>query len=148
MTETAYGLPAGVLDAIIMQESAGDPSACRYEPGFFDRYINGVNASLLGGVWPLRSSDSTERIGRATSWGLMQIMGQTARELGFEAPFFPLLCSQAGLGVDYGARHLKALLGRYGLEDALSAYNAGVPTTLNRASYVAPILARMKGASS
>jgi len=149
LVEDAHGLPAGVLDAVIQHESGGDPNAFRFEPDFYARYIRGVGQSLLGGSWPLAASDETERMGRGTSWGLMQVMGQVAREQGFDLPFFPALCSVPGLGVEFGARQLAAKLRAYGnLPDALSAYNAGQPTLFNRSSYVEPILARMKGAAS
>ncbi len=143
--EAAYNLPTGVLDAVISQESGGNPLAMRFEQGFFDRYIKGVDAGLLGGKWPIYASDATERIGRATSWGLMQVMGQTARELGFEGAFFSLLCANPGIGVDFGARCLRSKLNKWpDLGDALSAYNSGKPTDSNRSTYVSPILKRME----
>lgn len=145
--EDANGLPAGVLDAVIQQESGGVPDANRYEPKFFERYIRGVSKADLRGVWPGNASEDTERYGRATSWGLMQVLGQVARELGYDRTFFTSLCSNPVLGVQFGARHLAAKLKKYGnLPDALSAYNAGKPIGGNRARYVQPILDRMEAA--
>ena len=71
--------------AIIEQESAWNPWAIRYEPAFYDRYI-----------LPLRARGEviheTEARARATSWGLMQVMGQVAREAGFANTFLSELC--------------------------------------------------------
>lgn len=67
----------------------------------------------------------TELIGQKTSWGPMQIMGATARELGFRG-WFPELCGP--LGIEYGARYLRKQFDRYegeSWEDAIEAYNAG-----------------------
>jgi len=148
LIEKAHGLPVGVIDAVIEQESSGDPQACRYEPAYFERYIRGVAPSSLRGFWPLRASEDTERIGRATSWGLMQIMGQTARELGYELSFFTGLCVPT-IGVEFGARCLGEKLRLYGnIADALSAYNAGSPRQSNRVTYVDPILRRMQEAAT
>ena len=53
--------------------------------------------------------------------GLMQLMPETAQEMGVEDPFDP------GQNLDGGARYLKRLLAKYGgdLKLALSAYNWG-----------------------
>lgn len=143
--EQAYDLPAGVLDAVIAQESAGNPDAYRFEPGFYEHYIKGVNPAQLGGHWPIEVSADTERFARSFSWGLMQVMGQVAREMGFAGSSFATFARCPEIGVDFGARHLKAMLNRYGsLPDALSAYNAGHPISGNVQSYVNPILERMK----
>lgn len=145
--EKAHGLPVGVLEAVIEQESSGNPWCARFEPGFFARYIEGRSTDELGGVWPSWVSASTEQSFRATSFGLMQVLGQVARELGFKGPFLTQLCDPT-LGVEYGAQHLAAKFAKYGnLENALSAYNAGSPTPSNQRSYVYPILKRMGLAS-
>ncbi len=73
-----YNLPENLILAIIDVESGGDPWAIRYEPAFYTRYIVGKPTKVFGPV-----SKETEQKARATSWGLMQIMGQVARERGF-----------------------------------------------------------------
>lgn len=120
-TADRHDLPAAVIRAIITVESSGDPWAARYEPAFFTRYV----AARGHRVWPGCSRDTEERL-RATSFGLMQVMGQTAREHGFEGPFLTALCDPA-LGVEYGCRVLRAKLNRYvgDMDSALAAYNAG-----------------------
>ena len=63
-----HSLDAALICAIVEQESAWDPHAIRYEPAFRSRYV----APL--GLPP------TEEVARSISWGLMQVMGQVARE--------------------------------------------------------------------
>lgn len=143
-TEARYALRPGVLRSLAQQESGTNPWAYRYEPGFYLRYIAGKPRDDLGGTWPLSTvSEPSERWARSVSWGLLQVMGQTARELGFVAPFLSQLCDPV-FGVEYGALFLSKKLALYHeLPDALSAYNAGTPQDYNRESYVAPILARL-----
>lgn len=111
------GLPISIVRGIVMQESSGDPSATRYEPGFFRRYIDKLGLS------------SEEGRGRSTSWGLMQVIGETAREMGMTADFSALLDPRVGLY--WGCRHLKKLkdryLKQYGWGGVVAAYNAGTP---------------------
>lgn len=85
---TAHGLPPELVCAVCEQESGDrnpdpvtghenwDPWAIRYEPAFYRHYIQ---LMLVRGE--LR--DETEARARAFSWGLMQVMGQTARENGY-----------------------------------------------------------------
>jgi soluble lytic murein transglycosylase-like protein len=68
----AHALDPALVCAICEQESAWDPFALRYEPAFFDRY---VAPQLAAGKISV-----TEAHARAFSWGLMQVMGQVARE--------------------------------------------------------------------
>jgi len=62
----------------------------------------------------------------------MQIMGATARELGFRA-HFPALCSEQG--VKFGCEHLIRLRYRFypshGWDGVIAAYNAGSPRMSN-----------------
>ncbi len=65
--------------AVIDQESNWIPWALRYEPAFYDRYVQPQFArGAIGCEGEARS--------RAFSWGLMQVMGQVAREQGFAGP--------------------------------------------------------------
>jgi soluble lytic murein transglycosylase-like protein len=105
----AHGLPIEWVLAIIEVESSNRWDATRFEPGY--RWF-----------WGKITCDQ-ERMGQATSWGPMQIMGAVARELGFEGKFEELLSS---LGIDYGCRHLANFVRRFGLTDgAIRAYNTG-----------------------
>lgn len=120
-----HGLPVSLVLAIVQVESGGNPWAARYEPGFYDRYVM---------TQPVKArapcSIKTEARLRATSFGLMQIMGQTARETGFDGVFLTELCDPA-VGLDWSCKYLSRLLSvyraKYGLEGAVAAYNAGSP---------------------
>ena len=74
-TAEAHQLDAALICAICEQESAWNPWAIRYEPAFFAHYIA---PQLAGG-----QISNTEAQARAFSWGLMQVMGQVAREHNF-----------------------------------------------------------------
>src|ERR1700735_2808441 len=74
-TARSHGLDPAVVCAICEQESAWNPWAIRYEPAFFAHYI----APQLGAG----QISNTEAQARAFSWGLMQVMGQVAREHNF-----------------------------------------------------------------
>ena len=64
----------------------------RYEPAFLSRYVAPLYTA--GKLSP------TEAYMRAMSWGLMQVMGQVARETGFDALFLSALCEPVqGLAV-------------------------------------------------
>lgn len=75
MVALNMGLDPALCCALIANESSWDPNVTRYEPAFFTRYVE----KMVG------LSDEEMR-GRATSYGLTQIMGQTAREQGYEGP--------------------------------------------------------------
>ena len=113
---THYDIDPDLIEAIVMTESSGDPSATRYEPAFYKKYIV-----------PL---DLPEEFGkkRATSYGLMQIMYQSAIEDGYKDEAEKLLIPDVGL--NWGTKHLKKKIARYGKQDinrAIAAYNAGSP---------------------
>jgi hypothetical protein len=111
---TIHELDPVLVCAVAENESSWNSWSTRYEPGFFHKYIESMN--LPGG----------EAYMRATSWGLMQIMGQTARELGFEGKFLSSLCDP-DLGLEFGCRKLKKCLeAKQGdVVKALLMYNGG-----------------------
>lgn len=118
-----YKLPLWLVLAVIETESSGSPWAMRFEPAFLARYIP-PRVTTYG------ASLDTERMARATSYGLMQVMGQVARELNFTQPFLTALCHPE-IGIKYGCKHLAALCTRYfdahGWDGVAAAYNAGSP---------------------
>ena len=119
-TAARHNLPVAFVRALVRVESSGDPAAMRYEPAFFERYVSGRGHR----VWPGCSRATEERL-RAFSFGLMQIMGQTAREAGFQEPFLTALLDPA-TNLDWGCRYLARQYDRYqDLEVAAAAYNAG-----------------------
>jgi soluble lytic murein transglycosylase-like protein len=113
-----HSLDADLVEAFCLVESSADPKATRYEPAFFKTYIFPIAQTMT----------ESEAKGRATSWGLMQIMGQVARELGFGGTLESLLIAENGL--DWGCKFLKRKIDKYhaeGLDAAIAAYNAGTP---------------------
>jgi soluble lytic murein transglycosylase-like protein len=123
LAAATHKLPADLVKAIIQVESSGNTFAIRYEPGFFTRYVP-KDAQRFG------ASLDTERTARAMSFGLMQVMGQVARELGCKEPFLSALCDPV-TGIHYGCLLLAKLRDKYkavhGWDGVISAYNQGSP---------------------
>lgn len=87
-----HNIPFENVAAIIWQESKGNPLAHRYEDEFYQRYLESKSREqLLGHVPAHIPTLATEKRDRAYSWGLMQVMGQTARENGFKEDNLPAL---------------------------------------------------------
>lgn len=120
------GLNPDIVASLIMRESGGNRWAVRHEPAFYRRYIEGKAAAELPGFFPSRiPTFETEAQLRAYSFGLMQIMGNTARVFGFEKTFLTEL-----FDIDINLKFGCAILGKYtksrgGLEAGLLAYNGG-----------------------
>lgn len=107
-----------IVDAIITIESAWNPDAIRYEPDF--RYTTScpIHAKANG------ITEKTEERLQMFSFGLMQIMGATARLLGFEGTLLDLVDVETN--IVWGCRYLKSQQKRYNvLSDVVAAYNAG-----------------------
>jgi len=103
-----YGVPSLWVEAVIQTESSGNPAATRYEA---------------------RLSES--------SWGLMQLLESTARNLGYNGPAEGLLDPQTN--IDFGTKLIRQLYDRVG-EDAAamySAYNSGSETLYKTSAQVA-----------
>jgi soluble lytic murein transglycosylase-like protein len=128
----AYGLDTALVCALVEQESNWNPWAVRYEPAFFDHYIRPL---LNNGT----VKTMTEATCRAISWGLMQVMGQVAREMEFIGPFLSELCD-TDKGLDMGCRVLKLKLDAAGgdTHNGLQLYNGG-----GDPNYAAEVMARM-----
>lgn len=135
-----HGLDPTLVAAVVEQETAEswDPWVSRWELRY--RWLwhptMGSARPLSVGAWleipadwpawlPWKISGSTEFIAQKHSWGLMQLMGANARELGFSRPLTEL--SRAHLGLEYGCRFLRRQLDRYAGDVALAleAYNDG-----------------------
>ena len=140
----AAGLPPEIVRAMVMQESGGNPWAYRYEAGFYRRYLEGKPLNYV----PNGCSEETERIGRATSFGLLQTMGETARCNGFR-DWLPKLCDpETGLtiGCIYLARLRDRLFAKGGWRAVVRAFNGGPGNAFDTANtYPDKILARIPG---
>jgi soluble lytic murein transglycosylase-like protein len=110
---------------------------------------NKVDPSLLRAVMVQESGFRPCAISTAGAMGLMQIMPETADDLGLEDPFDP------AANVNAGAKYLKQMLDRYhgNTALALAAYNAGpgrtdkangnIPQIPETIGYVASILSNI-----
>ncbi len=111
-------LSAPVLEAIISVESRWNPWALRIERNF--TYVVDVERHAKFS----QITVDTERALQRMSFGLMQIMGGTARSIGFIGPLATLLDPEAN--VHWGARYFQRLTLQHSLvTDQIAAYNAG-----------------------
>lgn len=140
---TKWSLDPLLVAAFIGTESGGLASRTRYEKGFRWLVEPAKFAANLG------ITEETEVIAQAHSYGLMQVMGGTARGLGYSG-FLVDLC-QVDLGLLWGCNYLSHCMARWPvLEEAISAYNAGSPRDQNKDgqldnhSYVAAVLGRLE----
>ena len=111
----AHGLEEALVCVICEHESDNwKQYAVRYEPAFYDRYVKDIKLS------------QTEKTMRATSFGLMQVMGQVAREFGFEGQFLTELLDPV-FGLEYACRKLEQCMDRANsdVRTALLFYNGG-----------------------
>lgn len=114
----AHSLPPEIICGIVEHESSWNQWAIRYEPKFLSKYV--------APLFTNNKISATEAYTRSMSWGLMQVMGQTARELGFDGQFLPELCDPS-VGIEWGCRKLVAALkkNKGDLPSGLLGYNGG-----------------------
>ncbi len=93
----AHSLDPALVCAVVEQESAWNPWAIRSEPGFLTRYV--------APLFTTGKISSTEAYARSFSWGLMQVMGQVAREHEFSDASLAQLCDPP-TGLEIGCRVL------------------------------------------
>jgi len=139
-----YSLPTDLVRGMVLHESVGGITcATRFEPGFYARYCADKPMNFV----PHGSSVETERVGRAISWGLMQVMGETARCNGFRGWFAELTVPEVGL--EWGCLYVRRLVDRYwdgNWPTIMRAYNGGPGNRDNEASpYPGLILAHIPG---
>lgn len=120
-----FGLDWRLVASIVYVESKGQRKAKRYEPGFYTRYLENKTKKQLMGHWPTVISQDTERRDRAYSYGPMQVMGQTAREHGYEGDYFSDLTESFYIGCLMGCRILKAKISNNqgDIRKGVKAYN-------------------------
>jgi soluble lytic murein transglycosylase-like protein len=126
----AQSLDPALVCAVVEQESGWNPWAIRYEPAFFAKYV--------ANLYTNNKISASEAYARGFSWGLMQVMGQVARETGFDALFLSALCDpEQGLatGCKVLRKKFDAMAGD--MTRALLAWNGGA-----NPAYAAQVLAR------
>ena len=116
-------LPFDIVRGVVIRESSGDQFAFRYEPAYFRRYI--VDDPLT--VMNDHPHAVAQRYGplAACSFGLMQIMLETALEIGFEGR--PEDLFRPSVNLEWGCTLLKKLVDQYqgDIRKALAVYNGG-----------------------
>ena len=127
----AEGLDPTVVCAVVEQESNWNTWAIRYEPQFFAKYVAPLYTNNKVGA--------TEAYARGFSWGLMQVMGQTAREMGVNSLHLSTLCDPA-VGLAVGCKVLRKKLEGTGgdLRKGLLAWNGG-----GNPDYAVEVMGRM-----
>lgn len=136
-TASVMNLDPHLVRAFCEVESALNPLAARFEPGF--------NYLVTPKDWAkkMRITEATEIMLQKTSFGMMQVMGAVARELGLTDSILTLVTPEVGL--KYGCLKLAQCLKKYPKQDhAIAAYNAGSPRfdkagALVNAEYVSKI---------
>lgn len=129
ITQTAnqLGIDPILVTAIIMQESAGDTWATRFESSYYDheRFLDPDRFAENSKV-----SINTEKSQQATSWGLLQIMGVVAREVGYTGKLTKLLIPERG--IFWACKKLQLICHKYQkLEDIIASWNAGSPQVID-----------------
>lgn len=121
-----WDLDVRLVAAVIAVESKGQPHARRYEHGFFVRYIEGKTNKQLRGHFPTDLSRDTELYERSCSWGLMQLMGQVAREMGYTGDMVDLMF-RPEVNIAFGCAKLGKLVKKhkFKLRPALLEWNGG-----------------------
>lgn len=111
-----FGVEEKLIRAIIKKESDFQPMVMRFEPG------------LMNEEWYLdllTDSEKTKKI-YYSSIGYMQVLYGSAKIMGYRGTPHGLL--DVNVNLSYGTKYLSKLLGRYKkIDDAVSAYNAGLP---------------------
>lgn len=151
----ARGMTGPNLDlvaAVVTCESTWNTFACRFEPEKHAKLTKPAKTpaeetarlAKLSEVASMAKAQNfsadTEAALYCSSFGLMQIMGETARDIGFVGHLTELFVPEVGL--EWGIRYLQNLLAKYHDRDAaVSAYNWGHVARkngrfLNQDSYV------------
>lgn len=125
-----HRIEPALLAAFVWQETRGRQWATRYEP-LSGRYVTeAARFAKLTGV-----TEATETVQQMTSFGLLQVMGFKARELGFRGAL-PELC-QADVGLELGCcllKHLAVVYGAHDFVDGPQTFDEAVAASFNAGS--------------
>lgn len=110
-----YDLDPCLICAVAEQESSWNPWSIRFEPGFLMRYIHPA----------VPDAPTTLEMTKAMSFGLMQVIGVTAMELGFHGKYLTELCDP-DVGMEFGCKKLHQCFRAHpDPGGALLSYNGG-----------------------
>lgn len=114
-TANHFQLDGDLLIAQVVVESAGDPWAFRFEPAFFRKYVKKNPQACAFNYGPLA----------ACSYGLLQILLETACEAGFTD--HPWALFDPSTNLHWGGLYLRRLYDLHSgdVSKALLAYNGG-----------------------
>lgn len=124
-----FQLDAALVASIIYQESRGMTYASRFEPNY--RYLERPDHHAA----QQNITKATEEVLQKTSFGLMQIMGGTARFIGYSGALPALYKPDTNLY--WGCKYLKRLKNQHNeIEAVVAAYNAGSPRKTKDGAFV------------
>lgn len=115
-----------LIAGVILKESGGVQYATRFEKGFYHTHLeNALVGDLIGYLPPENLCTlQTERILRATSFGVMQVLGETMRERTFRG-LLPEFYDPA-LNIRWGTEFLAHLIKvNKNVREALLDWNGG-----------------------
>lgn len=123
-----YRIDPILFQAFILLESGGNKFAVQYQPGYKHLY------QVYEFSKKLYITYVTEKVFQQSSHGLVQIMGSTARSLGFKG--YPQQLYDTETNLRYGAKFIAQLQMRYPNKlDLISAYNQGQPFKTSNGFY-------------
>lgn len=124
----SFGLDSFLVEAIIEIESGWNAWAVRYEETSPYLVVPTKFANLN------KISIASERICQKMSWGLMQILGSTARFCGYSGPLTALCDPDRGM--NWGCKYLQKIYQEHALtNDIIASYNAGSPKKKEDGTY-------------
>lgn len=116
----AHDLDPDFVLGLVKTESSWNQYAVRYE-NHWKYFVDPPKFAMMNGI-----TVETETELQKFSWGLPQVMGGKARELGYTGPLTELV--RPDVIMPYACQFLKKLLVRYhAYEYVAAAYNAGTP---------------------
>jgi soluble lytic murein transglycosylase-like protein len=121
--------------ARLTPEQIGTPERNKIEKSIYKAAQNyNLPVNLIKSVIRAESNFQVNAVSRAGAQGLMQLMPDTARELGVKNPF------NIEQNIDGGSRYLRKMLDSFGgnLKLALAAYNAGPEAVIKYGGKVPP----------
>jgi soluble lytic murein transglycosylase len=125
--------PVRLRDNYSASSKYREPRSQKYDPLIGDAAADeGIPPALVKAVIAAESNFKSDAVSHKGAQGLMQLMPETAEQMGVENPFEP------AQNVRGGTSYLRAMIDRYGdLGRALAAYNAG-PSMVDRYGGIPP----------